>query len=179
MFYKDEKLALVVDGVNLHGVARALGFEIDYRKLREAFETRGKIQRAAYYTTVLEQEDFTPLRPLLDWLDYNGFQVSTKPAREYTDSSGRRRIKGSMNVEMAVDLLEIADHIDHLVLFSGDGELRAMAEAVQRRGVRVTVVSSMKTQPPMVSDDLRRQADHFIELDNLKATVSRPAREPA
>ena len=78
-----------------------------------------------------------------------------------------------MNVEMAVEAFELSEHIDHLIIFTGDGELRAMVEAVQRKGVRVTVVSSLKTSPPMVSDDLRRQCDNFVEFADLRDVVER------
>ena len=177
MFYKSERTAIIIDGVNLHGVARALGFEIDYRKLREDIAQRCRLVRSDYYTTILEQEDFSPIRPLVDWLAYNGFRVHTKSAREFTDQSGRRKIKGSIHVEITVDSLALARHVDHIILFSGDGELRAMVAAVQREGCRVTVCSSLKTTPPMVSDDLRRQADDFIDFDDLRSTVTRPPRD--
>lgn len=164
MFYPNERIALIIDGVNLHGVGRALGFEIDYHKLRSYFVTKGKLLRASYFTTTLENEEFSSLRGLIDWLHYNGFMVHEKQAREFTDNAGNRKIKGTMNVEMAMEAFELSEHIDHLIIFTGDGELRAMVEAVQRKGVRVTVVSSLKTSPPMVSDDLRRQCDNFVEF---------------
>jgi uncharacterized LabA/DUF88 family protein len=176
MFYPNERIALIIDGVNLHGVGRTLGFEIDYNKLRKHFATKGRLLRASYFTTTLENEEFSSLRGLIDWLHYNGFKVSSKAAREFTDSQGHRKIKGTMNVEMAVEAMELAKHVDHLVLFSGDGELRAMVGAVQRMGVRVSVVSSLKTSPPMVSDDLRRQADNFIDFADLQEAVERPRR---
>jgi len=173
MFYPNERIALIIDGVNLHGVGRALGFEIDYNKLRKHFATKGRLLRASYFTTTLENEEFSSLRGLIDWLHYNGFKVHEKQAREFTDNTGNRKIKGTMNVEMAVEAFEQSSHIDHLILFSGDGELRAMVEAVQRKGVRVTVVSSLKTAPPMVSDDLRRQADNFVDFADLREVVER------
>jgi len=177
MFYQNERIALIIDGVNLHGMARALGFEIDYHKLRKYFEAKGKLVRASYFTTTLENEEFSSLRGLIDWLSYNGYKVHEKQAREFTDSAGNRKVKGTMNVEMAVESYELARHIDHLILFTGDGEMRALIEAVQRRGVRVTVVSSLKTSPPMVSDDLRRQADSFVDFADLKEAVERPRRQ--
>ena len=173
MFYPNERIALIIDGVNLHGVGRALGFEIDYNKLRKHFATKGRLLRASYFTTTLENEEFSSLRGLIDWLHYNGFKVHEKQAGEFTDNTGNRKIKGTMNVEMAVEAFEQSSHIDHLILFSGDGELRAMVEAVQRKGVRVTVVSSLKTAPPMVSDDLRRQADNFVDFADLREVVER------
>ncbi|SHL98063.1 Uncharacterized conserved protein, LabA/DUF88 family [Paracoccus solventivorans] len=178
MFYKDDRLALFIDGSNLHAAAKSLGFDIDYKLLRQEFERRGKLTRAYYYTALLESEEYSPIRPLIDWLTYNGFAIVTKPAREYTDSMGRRRIKGNMDVELTVDALQLAPHLDHAVVFSGDGDLRPMIEALQRQGVRVSVVSTLRSQPPMIADELRRQADNFIELDALRDIIGRPPREP-
>ena len=114
----------------------------------------------------------------MDWLHYNGFTMVTKPAKEYTDSMGRRKVKGNMDIELAVDAMELAPYVDHVVLFSGDGDFRPLVEALQRKGVRVSVVSTIRSQPPMIADELRRQADNFIELDELRDVVGRPAREP-
>lgn len=178
MFYKDDRLALFIDGANLHSAARALGFEIDFKLLRQEFERRGRLVRANYYTALSEGEDYTPIRPLVDWLAYNGFTVVTKPAREYVDQSGRRRFKGDMDVEITVGAIELAPRIDHAVLFSGDGDLRPLVEALQRQGVRVSVVSTTRSQPAMIADEMRRQADNFIELDALREVIGRPPREP-
>jgi uncharacterized LabA/DUF88 family protein len=177
-FYPTERLALFIDGSNLHASAKGLGFDIDYRKLLEEFRRRGLLIRACYYTALVEDQDYSPIRPLVDWLDYNGYSLVTKPAREYTDSQGRKRWRGDMDVEIAVDMMEMAAHAEHLVLFSGDGDFRALVAAVQRKGVRVTVVSTVKSQPPMASDDLRRQADNFVDLADLADVLGRPARPP-
>ncbi len=178
MFYRDERLALFIDGANLYAAAKALGFDIDYKLLRQEFVRRGKMLRAFYYTALLENDEYSPIRPLVDWLNYNGFTMVTKPAKEYTDSQGRRKVKGNMDIELAVNALELAPHVDHIVLFSGDGDFRPLVESLQRQGVRVSVVSTIRSQPPMISDDLRRQADNFIELDELKDVIGRPIREP-
>ena len=178
MFYRVERLALFIDGSNLYAAAKALAFDIDYKLLRKEFMQRGKLLRAFYYTALLENDDYSPIRPLVDWLHYNGFTMVTKPAKEFIDSQGRRKVKGNMDIELAVDAMEIAPHVDHIVLFSGDGDFRPLVEALQRKGVRVSVVSTIRSQPPMIADDLRRQADNFIELDELKDVVGRPPREP-
>ncbi len=178
MFYKDERLALFIDGSNLYAAARALGFDIDYKLLRAEFMRRGKLLRAFYYTAMLENDEYSPIRPLVDWLNYNGFSMVTKPAKEYTDSQGRRKVKGNMDIELTVDAMELAPRIDHIVLFSGDGDFRPLVESLQRQGVRVSVVSTIRSQPPMIADDLRRQADNFIELDDLKDVIGRPPRDP-
>ena len=178
MFYRDERLALFIDGANLYAAAKSLGFDIDYKLLRQEFVRRGKMLRAFYYTALLENDDYSPIRPLVDWLNYNGFTMVTKPAKEYIDSQGRRKVKGNMDIELAVNALELAPHVDHIVLFSGDGDFRPLVESLQRQGVRVSVVSTIRSQPPMISDDLRRQADNFIELEELKDVIGRPMREP-
>ncbi len=177
IFYTSEKLGLFIDGANLYSTARGLGFDIDYRKLLEKFRRMGRLVRACYYTALVEDQDYSPIRPLVDWLDYNGFMVITKPAREYVDATGRRRFKGDMDIEIAVDMLVAADHLDHMVLFSGDGDFRALVAALQRKGVRVTVVSTVRSQPPMAADDLRRQADQFLDLYDLMQEIGRPPRQ--
>ena len=173
LFYPSEKIALFIDGANLYGAAKGLQFDIDYKRLLELFARKGTLVRAFYYTAVAEDQEFSPLRPLVDWLDYNGFAVVTKPLKEFTDAAGRRRVKGNMDIELAIDVMEMAEQVDHLVIFSGDGDFRRLVEAVQRKGRRVSVVSTIRTSPPMVADELRRQADNFIELDELKPQIAR------
>jgi uncharacterized LabA/DUF88 family protein len=177
MFYKDERLALFIDGSNLYSAAKALGFDIDYKLLRQEFMRRGRLLRAFYYTALLENDEYSPIRPLVDWLNYNGFTMVTKPAKEYTDSQGRRKVKGNMDIELTVDAMELAPKMDHAVLFSGDGDFRPLVESLQRQGVRVSVVSTIKSSPPMIADELRRQADNFIDLKDLEKVIGRPPRE--
>jgi uncharacterized LabA/DUF88 family protein len=175
-----EKIALFIDGPNFYATAKALGFDVDYRRLLGEFQSRGTLLRAFYYTTVIEDQEYSSIRPLIDWLDYNGYTVVTKLTKEFVDATtGRRKVKGSMDVELAVRAMELAEHVDQIVLFSGDGDFRSLVEALQRRGVRVTVVSTLSTQPPMVADDLRRQADVFVDLVELKPKVGRdPVERP-
>jgi len=173
------RTALFIDGANLYSAAKALGFDIDYKRLLKEFQSQGTLVRAFYYTAVIEDEEFSSVRPLLDWLDYNGFTVVTKPTKEFIDASGHRKVKGNMDIELAVNAMEFADHVDHIVLFSGDGDFRSLVEAVQRRGVRVTVVSTISSQPPIIADELRRQADEFTDLTDLQSRIGRspPDRE--
>jgi len=171
--YSQEKIGLFIDGSNLYATARALGFDIDYKNLLELFSSKGQLVRAYYYTALIEDQEYMPIRPLVDWLDYNGYTMVTKPTKEFTDTMGRRKIKGNMDMELAIDVLEMAEHMDHAILFSGDGDFRRLVEAVQRRGVRVTVVSTFQSSPPMVADELRRQADTFVELNDLASKISR------
>ena len=178
-----EKIALFIDGANLYATAKSLGFDIDYKRLLREFQTRGYLVRAFYYTAVIEDQEYSSIRPLIDWLDYNGYTVVTKATKEFVDQTGRRKVKGNMDIELAVDAMEIAPHIDQMVLFSGDGDFRSLVEAVQRRGVRVIVVSTISTQPPMVADELRRQADQFVDIIELQSKIGRdpserPMREP-
>ena len=177
MFYRDERLALFIDGANLYSAAKALSFDIDYKLLRQEFMNRGKMLRAIYYTALLENDEYSPIRPLADWLNYNGFTMVTKAAKEFTDGQGRKVIKGNMDIELTVDAMELAPHLDHIVLFSGDGDFCPMVKSVQRKGVRVSVVSTIRSKPPMIADELRRQCDNFIELDGLRDTIGRPIRE--
>ena len=177
-FQPTERLALFIDGANLYSASRNLGFDVDYRSLLECFRKQARVIRAYYYSAVLETEEYSPLKPLTDWLAYNGYNLVTKPAKEFTDSTGRRRVKGNMDIELAVDMMEMADRIDHAVLFSGDADFRRLVEAVQRRGVRVSVVSTIRTSPPMVGDELRRQADQFLELSEIAPEFTRRQTEP-
>jgi len=174
------RTALFIDGANLYSTAKALGFDIDYKRLLKEFQGHGTLVRAFYYTAIIEDQEFSAVRPLLDWLTYNGFTVVTKPTKEFTDPNGHRKVKGNMDIELAVDAMELADHVDHVVLFSGDGDFRSLVEAVQRRGVRVTVVSTISSQPPMIADELRRQADVFTDLVELQSKLGRdPSQRPA
>ncbi|MDO9712981.1 LabA-like NYN domain-containing protein [Paracraurococcus lichenis] len=173
-----ERVAVFIDGANLYAASRTLGFDVDYKNLLAYFRQRSYLVRAYYYTALLETEEYSPLRPLVDWLGYNGYSVVTKPAKEFTDATGRRRVKGSVDIEMAVDVLDLTPHLDHVVIFSGDGDLRRLVEAVQRRGVRVTVISTIRTQPAMIADDLRRQADTFLDLSELAEHITRRQVEP-
>lgn len=172
-FYPAEKLAVFIDGANLYAAAKSLEFDIDYKRLLNWISGQSRLVRAFYYTALMEDQEYSPIRPLIDWLDYNGYTMVTKPAKEFTDHTGRRKIKGNMDIELAIDMMELADHVDHIVLFSGDGDFRRLLESVQRKGTRVTVVSTIRTQPPMVADELRRQADHFIDLVDLMEFITR------
>ena len=179
MFHPTDRLAIFIDGSNLYSAARALQHDMDFRRMLDWFRERSILTRAYYYTAVVEGEEFSPVKPLVDWLDYNGFSVVTKSVKRFTDGAGHSRIKGNMDIEIAVDMLELAPHIDHAVLFSGDGDFRRVVQAVQAKGVRVTVISTQKTQPPHIADELRRQADNFVELADLAPMIARQGERPA
>jgi uncharacterized LabA/DUF88 family protein len=182
-FYPTERIALFIDGANLYATAKALGFDIDYKRLLALFRTKGQLVRALYYTALAEDQEYSSIRPLVDWLDYNGYTMVTKPTKEFTDSFGRRKIKGNMDIELTVDAMRLSDRLDHIVLFTGDGDFRALVASLQQAGRRVSVISTLQTQPAMVADELRRQADQFIDLADLEEQIcrdpaSRPVREP-
>jgi len=179
MSTRSNKIALFIDGANLFATARTLGFDVDYSRLLKEFENRATLVRAFYYTTIFEDQEYSSIRPLIDWLDYNGYTVVTKPTKEFIDVDGRRRVKGNMDVDLAVDAIELSEHIEEMVLFSGDGDFRPLVEAMQRRGVQVTVVSTISTQPAMIADELRRQADVFLDLRELQSRIARdPVERP-
>ncbi|HKQ55984.1 MAG TPA: NYN domain-containing protein [Methyloceanibacter sp.] len=178
-FYPNERMALFIDGANLYATAKSLAFDIDYKRLLALFRSKGQLVRALYYTALIEDQEYSSIRPLIDWLDYNGYTMVTKPTKEFVDAMGRRKIKGNMDIELAVDAMELADHLDHIVLFSGDGDFRSLVEALQHKGKRVSVVSTLATTPPMVADELRRQADQFIDLANLQNEIGRDPAERA
>jgi uncharacterized LabA/DUF88 family protein len=177
MLLTSNTIALFIDGPNLHATAKALGFDIDFKRLLKEFQSRGTLLRAFFYTAIIEDQEFSSIRPLVDWLDYNGYTVVTKATKEYLDASGRRKVKGNMDIELAVNAMELAEHVDQIVLFSGDGDFRSLVEAVQRHGVRVTVVSTISSQPPMIADELRRQADVFTDLADLRLKIERAPAE--
>lgn len=169
-----EKIALFIDGANLYATSKSIGMDIDYRRLLSEFQSKAYLVRAYYYTALIEDQEYSSIRPLIDWLDYNGYRVVTKPAKEYTDSAGRRKVKGNMDIELCVDALEMSAHYDHAFLFSGDGDFTALCAALQRKGKKVTVVSTLSGPTPMISDDLRRQADFFLDVTELTKTAGRP-----
>lgn len=172
-FYANERVVLFIDGANLYATSKSLGFDIDYKRLLSLFRQKSQLVRALYYTALAEDQEYSSIRPLIDWLDYNGYSMVTKPTKEFTDASGRRKIKGNMDIELAVDAMLLADHLDHAVLFSGDGDFRSLIAALQQKGKRASVVSTLQTQPPMVADELRRQADQFIDLADLESQICR------
>ncbi len=172
-FYPSERVALFIDGANLYATSKSLGFDIDYKRLLSHFRGKCKLIRALYYTALIEDQEYSSIRPLIDWLDYNGYSMITKPTKEFTDSAGRRKIKGNMDIELTVDAMLLSDQLDHIVLFSGDGDFRSLVAALQQKGKRVSVISTLQTQPPMIADELRRQADQFVDMADLEALVGR------
>ena len=127
-----EKVVLFIDGANLYATSKAIGIDIDYRRLLAEFQSKAYLLRAYYYTALVEDQEYSPIRPLVDWLDYNGYTMVTKPTKEFTDASGRRKIKGDMDIELAIDLMEMAEHLDHAFFpaghqFDGSAAFRRLA----------------------------------------------------
>jgi uncharacterized LabA/DUF88 family protein len=179
-FYPHERIALFIDGVSLYATAKSLDFDVDYKRLLMLFGQRAQLVRAFYYTALAEDQEYSSIRPLIDWLGYNGFTVVTKPTKEFTDATGRRKVKGNMDIEIAVNAIQLAPAVDHIVLFSGDGDFRSLVADLQLRGKRVSVISTLQSTPPMIADELRRQADQFIDLADLEPIIARdPASRPA
>lgn len=174
-----DRFAIMIDGANLYQAARALGFDIDYRSLLQTCARTARLVRACYYTALLDDQEYSPVRPLIDWLDYNGYTVVTKPLKEFVDATGGHRFKGNLDVELAIDAMELAPRLNHLLLFTGNGTFRRLVEALQRQSVGVTVVSTVRTKPAMVADELRRQADTFLELQELAPWIARERRSAA
>ncbi|WFU79116.1 NYN domain-containing protein [Bradyrhizobium sp. CIAT3101] len=177
MSCSSNRLAIFIDGPSLRAAAKSLKFDIDYMRLLREFQGHGGLLRAFYYTALVEDQEYSSARPFVDWLEYNGYTVVTRTTREFIDSSGRRKVKANMLVDLTVDAMEIAKHIDQMVLFSGDGDFRSLVEAMQRRGVRVTVVSTAASVPSMIADELRRQADVFTDLVELRSALDRVSSE--
>jgi uncharacterized LabA/DUF88 family protein len=174
-FYENERIALFIDGVSLYATAKALEFDVDYKRLLMLFGQRAQLLRAFYYTALAEDQEYSSIRPLIDWLGYNGFTVVTKPLKEFTDSMGRRKVKGNMDIELAVQAIQLSPTLDHIVIFSGDGDFRSLVADLQQRGKRVSIISTLQSNPPMVADELRRQADQFIDLADLEPIIGRDA----
>src|SRR6476619_4586163 len=152
-FYPTERVGLFIDGANLYATSKALAFDIDYKRLLTLFRQKAQLVRALYYTAIAEEQEYSSIRPLIDWLDYNGYTMVTKPTKEFTDTLGRRRIKGNMDIELTVDAMRLVENLDHVVLFTGDGDFRSLVEALQQKGRRVSVVATLVSRPQMVADE--------------------------
>lgn len=164
------KTALFIDGANLYATAKALGVEINYETFDNYFNNP---IRKMYFTAIKEENEHQPIRPLLDWLEYHGFDMISKPAKIFIDEFGKEKIKGNMDVEITVAMMVMSDHVENMVLFTGDGDFASVVDEVKRKGIHVTVVSSLRSQPPMVADELRRKADVFKELQQMQE-IHRP-----
>jgi len=173
MTTKLEKCALFIDGANLYASQRAVDKEVDFKSLLAYYNQDYNVLRAYYYTALTTGPEHNRIHQLVDWLDYNGYTLVTKNAKKLVGDNGNARWKGNMDIELAVDMLRIAPHIDHAILFSGDGDFRCLVEAVQTMGVRVHVISNVEGKKQMASDELRRQADVYQNLDDMPSNIFR------
>lgn len=175
------KTAVFIDGANLWATVKALGYSIDFSTFLTAFSNDGSLLRAYYYTATLEDPTGqVTIRPLIDWLEYHGYSVVHKPSKSFTDQqTGLTKIKGNMDIEIAVDAMRMADHVDQIILFTGDGDFSYLVKGLQAKGVFVVVVSSIETIPVMIADELRRACDKFIDLDNaiIRSRIARSQEE--
>jgi len=175
--YREDRVALVIDGPNLYGTLKALNRDADFKAIYAYFSAHCRLKNCNYYVALPTTDEYNPVQKLVDWLGYNGYRVSTKPLRQHIDEEGRRRVRGSMAVEMAIDMAEMAasSNFDRIVLFSGDTDLRYAIEAAQRKGTPVTMVTSLKS----ISDEVRWQADRFVEIESVLDIISKPSSRPS
>lgn len=169
----NEPTAVLIDGYNTLSTTKLLKFDIDFRKLLNLFQNKTRLVKIYYFASLRDNPaDHDPMIPVIQWMMYNGYNVISKKMNEFMNIDNIQS-KGNMDVEISVTVLEMVKSVDHIVLFTGDENFRFLIEAVQRMGTRITVCSSMQCQPQIMSDDLRRQADNFIELNNLKSEIQR------
>jgi uncharacterized LabA/DUF88 family protein len=172
----EARVALFIDGESLNEATKALGSNVDFRKLRDVFGSQNRLLRAHYYALVPPRE-FVTIKPLLDWLSFNGYSVTEKPLKERVSSNGHARMSGSIAIELTIDALQTAPHVDTIVLVTGDCRYRPLVSEIQMRGVRVIAVSTRAVRPAVISDELVRQVDEFVELADLLPQISR-SRSP-
>lgn len=176
MFYNTERIGLFIDGYSLYQTVRAMDLRIDYKALRDLFASKGRLNRVQYFATVNDHDpdEFNPQRKTFDWLQYNGFDVQTIQTRSFTGSDGEIQYRGNASVLMTCYALKHAEHLDHVVILTGNADFAPLITALQERGTRVTMVSTIKNGS-LCSDQLRRSADDFIDLEDLRQQISKPA----
>jgi uncharacterized LabA/DUF88 family protein len=157
------RVIVFIDGANLFYAALNLGIEIDYTKLLSRLTQNGRFIRAYFYTGVDPSND--KQQGFLLWMRRNGYRVITKDLIQFPDGSK----KASLEVMIAVDMLQLADHCDTIVLLSGDGDLTYAVESVTYRGTRVEVFGLRS----MSSDSLINVADTFTDLEGIKQDVQK------
>lgn len=164
------KHIVLIDGANMSFAMNAIGRRFDWKKLRHFFVEAdyGLCLGLRYYTAIHERADGEqPLRKIVDWLSYNGYLVVSKMTKSYENSDGSTRIKGNMDIEMATDMIRFAPRVDKIHLFTGDADFTYAVKAVQDMGVIVDVYSTMQGANSIIGDDLRRQANNYIDIGDL------------
>lgn len=176
--YSDkERAALLIDGANIYAAGRSLDISIDFKSLLQLFQENMYVIHAYYFTALHEVDGRIQLKQLVDWLDYNGYIVISKMAKEITRADGSVRVKGNMDVEIVVTALKLANFIDHIILATGDGDFVPLVRELQQRGTRVSVLSTIGGNSPIAADEIRKAANHFIDLEELATTIELPRRE--
>ncbi len=159
-----KRAAIIIDGPNAKASANAAGFQVDYKKLLDFYSQEFDVFRAMYFTALPPRAVEAPIHKLTDWLGYNGYNVISKETKEYEQLDGSVKTKGNMDVEITVHTLELSKHVHELIFFTGDGDFRFLLETVQRSGLRATVIAARG----VVSDDLRKQADRYVDLADMR-----------
>lgn len=160
------KVAIFIDGNNLFHAARAVGVEIDYAKLLDLLRGDEMLLRAFFYTGVDQQAERQ--QGFLLWMRRNGYRVVEKELKTFADGTK----KANLDVEIAVDMLSLADKYDTAILVSGDEDFSYAVNAVAYKGVRVEVAGFRSNTSPRLID----VADRFIELDSLISEISKTDR---
>ena len=180
LFYPNERTSIFIDGRSLFHTARKLDFEVDLSKFSQYFASKFQLVRCSYYTPVSEER--TPLHNILDWLSYNGFTVST---RVFSPDNHPPSISSLMSVDIIEQTLgngyagDEPYALQHVVIVSGDGDYCPVVKFLKSRSIRVSVMSSLETEPLSISEELRRLADNFIELDDLRSELERHKKTSA
>lgn len=173
---------VLIDGSNLYESARATGIRIDYKRLLALMNEDGTLLRSYYFTALRDKSIQAPLRATVDWLSHNGYVCVTKATKEWDEPVTRfneqgvqvtemvRKIKGNVDVDIVTYAFKCAHLVQEIYLFSGDGDFTIMVKELQERyALKVFVVSSIG----LVSTELRRQADKFIDLSNLRSDIGK------
>lgn len=164
-----KRIALFVDGSNFSVSLKAAGFRVDYQKIREYFAEMGDLVGSFYFTALPPRDEPSSIRNLTDSLQHKGWNLVTKEIKVFRDQP-IAKTKGNMDIEMVVKAWTLSNVITDLILFSGDGDFRAMVEKLQDVGVRVTVISYHSTDTRnMTSNDLRKAVHEFINLPLLRS----------
>lgn len=161
-----ERIGLFIDGISLQHAANVLQMKLDFKRLLQLFQQRGHLVGANYYSVIPPQPAADTAKPLLDWLSYNGFNVLARSSPHAGDAENIL----SLAVDISVDAMQRAAHLDHVVLISACRELQSLICALKTMGRRVSVVSTMRGHS--TPDELRRHADIFLDLEELRPIIA-------
>lgn len=201
-----QRVAVFIDGWNFrYATYESFGLRVDYTKLLRYFAENTVLVRAYFYTGEWDDSAISryaritspddPLtkqremeqqrdgeRAFWRFLNRNGYRVVRKPVRVMTpDEEGTPKMKADLDLEIAIDMLTLAEKCDRIVLVSGDGDFAPLVDAVAKRGVRVAVVSTQADEAfrnarYRASDDLLDAADEFIPIESIRKFIEREQR---